>query len=80
MGLDIMCLGSGEDWGVHSWTWMLGWEVGGRAGAGLEGWDWALGGQDRKAAALPDRKVGVVEQKGIDEGGRAEDLTEPRAF
>ena len=32
LGLDIMCLGSGEEWGVHSWTGCWAGRVGGRAG------------------------------------------------
>lgn len=32
------------------------------------------------AQSQPIEKWEVVEQKGIDEGSRAEDLTEPRAF
>lgn len=62
--------------------WMLGWEGGWQGwGAGLEGVGLGTGRvRTGKQQPYPIEKWEVVEQKGIDEGGRAEDLTEPRAF
>ena len=57
--------------------------MGGRAESGIEGAGLGVGTvrvRTGKQEPYPIEEREVVEQKGIGEGGRAEDLTECRAF